>query len=146
MMVHGGRFIERVCHVEEKRVSCVNGNGRGSMQCGQVYVTGKVRVAHGQVPLTPTTRRGKRPSGLAFCTYVTFHQSSCTPAEARVARARRKKKRGRMGDGKGGCVTVHIYEDQVKKILSDNTRTGTDYDSHGNYYQIKIGHYRTSDT
>jgi len=53
------------------------------------------------------TLRAKRPSGLTFSTYVTFHHNSWTPAKADEARAARERRevliiRGRFSEATFG--------------------------------------------
>ena len=68
MVVEGRWRVERVGHVDEEGVRCVDGERRRSVGGGHVGSRRRGEITHGQVLLTPMTRRGKRPSGFAFST------------------------------------------------------------------------------
>ena len=93
MVVKGRRFRETVERMDDECVIGCYINGRRpknrEVNIFNIDMTTIVDT-HGQVPLTPMTRRSKRPSGLAFSTYVRFHQTSVTPAKVGDARVKKK--------------------------------------------------------
>jgi hypothetical protein len=82
VVVDGARLVETIVSVHDQSIVGVDLNRwRAGRPTGKLVAgTLPQNMTYGHVPLRPMTRRGKRPSGLMFSTYVMFHHSSWTPA------------------------------------------------------------------